>query len=246
MDRNMFDAFAQFDYTPGMGYFGREPLPIMAGVWDDNGTLKALAIGGAGTVGFKYLAGDTGLTDDIVGLVWGATADSADSWVYPWTVPQDYKRSSLTAGSKSAIIARARVRKLDLGGATDNSDLEFQCMASWHSPALSAGVEADGDAAFNVLSAVVKGKTYAGATVVPAMAVAASEQAFRYMYWDIGAAMTDAQLAALKPGACMTIKLFPHEAVGTSQNLEVCDVEVLYTRHLVPEDKMLRQAVNHA
>lgn len=238
---NEFDSWAMTHYKATKGYYGREPLPLMAGLWDDNGTLKALAINGAGTVGFKYLAGGSGLTDDIVGLVWGATADSTDSWVYPWTLPHNYRRDT-GSGGRSAVILRVKCRKLDLGGATDNADLELNCMASWHNSTLSetAATESDGDTAFNVLAAVVKGTTLAGATILPAMAVADSEAAFRWIEFDITGGMTATQLAALKPGATMTFKLFPHEAVGTSLNVEVSDIEVVYTRHLMPTNKFRR------
>lgn len=253
---NQFDEGAMHHYHGTKGYFKREPLPLMAGLWDDNGTLKALAISASGTVGFRYLAGGTGLTDDIVGLVWGKTSTETDRWVYPWTVPWDYRRDCGASVPRSKIIVRVKVRKVDLGAGVDNPNLALHLMASWHSSNISdAGAETDGDAAFEVLSAVVVGKTLANSAVIPAMAVAGSEAAYRWMYFDVTAAMsqaavgaTPAQIAELKPGAMMTFKLFPSEALdeGTAEEieLEVGAVDVFYTGHLVPENKSVKNAVH--
>ena len=241
---NEFDAFAKFGYVPTEGFYGRERIDLMSCLWDDNGTLKALAISTSGTVGFKYVTGGTGLTDDMVGLVWNATADNTDVLVKDWAVPQDFKPDSGQTGHRSRLVARIRVRKLDTtGSASDNADLALSMQASWHNPAFSqsTGIEGDGDTAINVLATAATAKrldsTGAVSSVIPADVAADSEAGFRTMYVDIGAAMTDAQLMALKPGAAMTLKLYPNEAIGADLALELVDWEMVYTRHLVPVDK---------
>jgi len=241
---NEFDMWVRAGYKAQGGFYGREALPMMACLWDDVGTaIKALAKTTTDTLGFDYITGGSGKTDDMVGLVWHGGADNADVLVIPWMVPHDYVRDTGRTGNRSKIIVRAKVRKVIASGSpTDNDNLEFHAQASWHSSSINVdtGAESDGDTTIEVLDAVVKGKTIAGATVVPAMAAADSEAAFRWMQWDITAAMSAAQIAALKPGASMTFKLFPHEAVGTNLKLEVAALEVVYTRHLVPADKNRR------
>lgn len=238
---NEYDSWAKNHYVPGDGFYGRERLSLMSWLWDDNGTLKALAISASGTVGFKYIAGGSGLTDDMLGLVWDAAADSTDVLVRDWAVPHDYKRDTGRTGERSKIIVRAKVRKLDTtGSASDNADLELNCQASWHNSSFNSnGVESDGDAAINVLASALEMRLYDGSStaVLPTDAAADSEAAFRWLSFDVTAGMTSAQLAALLPGTPMTFKLFPNEAIGTDLNLELMDVEVVYTRHLLPADK---------
>jgi hypothetical protein len=244
---NEFDAWVMNKYAPGSpsGFYRRERFDLMSFIWDDNGTLKALAASTTGTVGFKYVTGGTNATDKIMGLVWNASADQTDILVKDWALPTTWKKDGGAAGSRSKIILAAKVRKLDASGsASDNADLALLAQASWHNSNLSASenTESDGDSTINNLGTLatpvpVTFETLAGAAVIPTDAVADSEAAFRWMFADITAGMTAAQLAALKPGATMTFKIYPNEAIGTNLALEVVEIAVICLEHLVPQNR---------
>ena len=234
---NQFDPYATQHYTPDDGYFHSAALPLNSWIWNDNGTLKAQAIAAGGTVGFAYAS------TSLVCVKWGATADATQKLGRNVTVPQDYRRDVGRTGKKSQLIVRFKVRKLDAGGATDNTDLALLCQCAMHNPAITdAGVESDGDTSVGTLSTVATAATLAGALVLPAMAVAASEEKFRVMQFNLSNAMSATQLAALVPGASLTLSIYPNEAVGTSLAVEVMDIELIYSGHLVPANKALKQS----
>lgn len=243
---NDFDSWVRLKYPAGDGYYGRERQPLIAGLYDAAGTLAALAIAASGTVGFKYVTGGTNGTDKLLALVWDATADQTKRYVWDWTLPQEYRRDGGQTGNRSAVIVRARARLLSTGTDT-NTNLELNLEASWLNANFSAstGEESDGDTAINNLGTLatpvpVKGSRVVSGAVVTVMqdkAAAGSEEAFRWFYFDVSAGMTSAQLQALLAGASVTFKLGPNEAVGTALNIEVTDIEMIFTRHLIPADK---------
>lgn len=250
---NQFDSWAMFDYICGEGFLGSRPMPIMAGLWNDSGALKVLAVSGAGTVGFSFFTG--AVTNGLVGLVWNATADNTDAWVQTFSMPNDFKRDGGAAGRHTGLILRFPIRKLDTtGGAAENATLQMKADIAFHSPSISdSGVESDGETAFNQVTGIVAktmadwiAGTAAASCFVPAKAVAAAEEAFRYMYVDVTAALSAAQLASLRAGAKVTIQLYPSAAVGTALALEVGEPELLYSRHFQPENKHLRGLAWHA
>lgn len=224
-----YDEKMQLRYTGQGGMYGREALALQAGVWNDNGTLKDWALGTTGTVGFKLI------TTTMLGLQWEATADQTDRWYYPWQVPFDYKRDGGETGKKSRIVLRVKARKVDAAsGATDNTDLALTVQAFWHNSAFSSsdGSESAGDTAVNTLTTAVS-------NTLNALASSGDEDAdpenFRWYNFDITGAMSAAQLAALTPGATMTFSLYPNEAPGTGIAVDVLAIEVVYTRHAMPD-----------
>lgn len=236
---NQFDEWARgAGYKATGGYFHAQPLPFTSALWDDNGTLKAQAINAAGTVGFKYIDA----TSKMIGAVWGATADNTDSLVFPWMVPWNYRRNTARTGAKTAIILAAKVFKLDTtGSAAENADLELRADIGFHSPTISdsTGLESDGDTAYTAVTAT-KFTTMAGATVIPAMAASTVEEKWRWMFADLSAAMTAAQLSSIKPGAGLDISVYPHEAVGTALNVCARDFHIIYTGHLQPANSNIK------
>lgn len=241
---NEFDKWAgKGGYVAQSGFYGRESLPLTSWRWDDNGTLKAMAIATAGTVGFGYIS-DGNTTNQIEALIWNSTADNTDIIERNWTIPSDYHRSNERAGDRSRIMLRFRIRKLDTSGtATENATLQMKLDVAYHCPTLDlkTGLEIDGDALFTVQTAVVAktiadqiAQTAAASCFIPAKAAATAPASYRWMEVDITAAFTSAQIAALKAGGTMGLKLYPSAAVGTNLALEVTDIEMVYTYNFQP------------
>lgn len=242
MERILTDAWIRNDYVPGDGFLGYERIPFMSGLWNDNGTLKALAGTTTGTVGFKLVQGNNA---DLNKLVWEATADSTDKFEFDFTLPPVFRRDGGLPGQHVGLFVRAKVRKFDTTGlATDNSDLTLAMGMSWSNPAVTdAGVESNGSA-YAALTADVTGKTLDGTALVPAKT--ATEGGERWMEWDFTNALSSAQKAALRAGASITFRMYPNEAIGTALQLEVSDIHVFYGQHLQPENKSLRNKALHA
>ena len=257
---NEFDATVRGQYQAQGGFYGRESLPLQSFLWNDNGTLKALAATTTGTVGFAFFSDGT-TTTGMTCLEWEATASQTDVLQRNWTIPDDY-----AAGGRQyqnpAIILRARVRKLDTGGATDNDNLQLKADIGIHSPSYkiqragsaagasaesSEGAESDGDDLIVPSTGIVfktiadqQANTAAASCYVPAMATAAQVEKTRWMEADITASLTQAQITAIKAGGTMGIKVYPSEAIGTAQALQITDLEVVYTRNLQPANKRIK------
>ncbi|MBK8168376.1 MAG: hypothetical protein IPK64_20700 [bacterium] len=235
-ERNQFDAFLRMDYRGEKGFLGRQPISIGDFVHNDNGTLGNMPVVASGKVGLAF-ASTTQLC-----LQWDDTADATQAAVLGLAVPSDFRRDSGITGERSALFLVARVRKLDgTGSATDNTDLALNATMAWHNPSITdAGVESDGDTAMNALTTTAVFTDLAGSAVLPAKAAAGSEEKFRTFIADLSAGMSSAQLAALRQGAALTISLAPNETVGTDLYIEACGFELLYSRHMTPVERFLR------
>lgn len=227
------DDFFNMDYTPGRGSFQREPLPLLSGVWNDNGTLKAWAASTTGTVGFALL------TTTQVGMRWEATADQTDRWQYPWQVPPTYRRDTGANTARSSLVVRVKARKVDISGsATDNTDLALTLQAYFHSGAMSNdGVQTAGDTSVAPLGAAISNTLNA---LAASDDLDADPENYRIYTFDVGAAMTDAQRAALKADASLTFSLAPNEAPGTGIAIDVLWADVIFTGHEQPANTYVK------
>lgn len=106
-DRWNFDEFAQSTYPHG-GYAKAQAMPI--GGWESVG---------AGSANITRALADTG-TNDLLSLVFGASADATSIAAFGTVVPDDYDPRT----DKLRILGR--MRKEDLTG-TDNADLALTC-----------------------------------------------------------------------------------------------------------------------
>ena len=171
---------------------------------------------------------------------WEATADNTDKLEFAWAVPSDYRQDAIRTGERSRIRFRVKARKRNTGGASDNADLALTAQAFWHNSAFdSNGVETAGDTALGTL-ATARSNTLNLVGVGEPAALTGNVEVFRWYDFDLTAGMTDAQLGALKPGASMTIQLYPNEAVGTALAIDVAAIEVWYTGHLTNADRLQR------
>lgn len=232
---NDFETWAMSESVPARGMFGCCDLPLWAGLWDDNGTLKAIAAKTTGTMGF------TRISTSLAGIAWDAAATQTDKWVFPWKVPQDYRRDTGRTDEGSKIVLRAKVRKNPTGVATDNDNLRFVLDVAFHSSNIdNEGAETDGDSAVTTQTGI-DGTLMDGTALAPDLATSLdAEKGFRWMEWDISAALSAAELASIQAGASMTLNLYPHETVGADQQLEVVSAEIVYTRHLMPENDTIK------
>lgn len=201
---------------------------------NNNGTLAALGATGAGIVGL----GAVGATLTGIGWVFNATADATKKLVFKGKIPRDFRLNAERDGEKCSLIARAKVRKVDLnsGAATENADLRLSCRILWHNDGIvtqptGGASEGAGDAAFNEVT--VSDTTL---NLLPAKVLPAAEESTRWMEWDLGSAMTAAQRNGIKPGADYLIEFFPHEAIGTNLAVEMWAAEFLYRGHLIAQD----------
>lgn len=240
---NEFDAGMRTHYQAERGFYGREALPTQTWLWNDNGTLKAQAIGTTGTVGFKLISDGT-TTTGMIGLEWEATADNTDVIQRNWSIPDTYARSFERTGMRGRIMLRARVRKLDTtGSATENGTLQLKADVAYHCPTLNlkTGAESDGDALFTAITGVVfktiadhDNNTADATSYIPAKAAAANPAGFRWMEADISAALTSAQMAALVAAGTMGLKVYPSAAIGTALALQITDLEMVFTENAQP------------
>lgn len=234
IDGANLDDYRNYQYIPGRGAYKREAIPLLSGVWDDNGTLKDWAISTTGTVGFALI------TTEMVGLRWEATADQTDRWRYTWQLPFDYRRDTGSTTPRSGLVFRIKARKVDISsGATDNTDLALVVQAFFHSSTIDpdTGTETAGDTTVDSLGTAVS-------LTLNALASSGDENAnpdiFRWYSADLAAAMTDTQRANLKPGATITLRVAPQEAPGTGIAIDWLAAEMVYTGHDQPDSKYLK------
>jgi hypothetical protein len=222
----------------GAGYI-KEFVPNQVFL-NNNGTLAALGATGAGVVGL----GAVGATLTGIGWVFNATADQTKKLIFKGKLPRDFRLNVERNGDRCALLARAKVRKVDTtGSATDNTDLRLSCRILWHNDGIvttaqGAATEGNGETAFNAVT--VSSTTL---NLLPAMVAVGAEESTRWMEWDLGSAMSAAQRNALKPGADYLIEFFPHEAIGTDLAVEMWAVEFLYRGHLIAQDLFWKNKV---
>lgn len=226
-NRNQFDAFATYDYVAELGFTKCVAIPLTAWV---------LAAGTPPIAATTNIVGVGAVATTLIGHIWDSGADGSDTLLLPWTLPSDFYRGGTQAGMKTALILRVKARKRDVDLTNTTATLALTLDAYWHNSNLSrsAFTETDGDTTVNHLTAVIT------TAALPAPVAAASEEAFRWYEFDIGAAMTDAQRAALTPGATMQLLLSPSTTVGGNDFIEAVGYEILYRGHLVPADKPYR------
>ncbi len=208
---------------------------------NNNGTLAALGATGAGLVGL----GAVGATLTGIGWVFNATADQTKKLVFKGKLPRDFRLNTERDGERCSLIARAKVRKVDLNGgaAVENPDLRLSCRILWHNDGIvttpqGGASEGAGDTAFNEVT--VSDTTL---NLLPAKVLPAAEESTRWMEWDLGSAMTAAQRNGIEPGSDYLIEFFPHEAIGTNLAIEMWAAEFLYRGHLLAQDLFWKNKV---
>ena len=184
------------------------PLPA----WGTTAGVPLAAIG-AGAVG--YAASVAASPNCLQSIRFAAAATTTDIIQTALAVPPDFRAQVSASTPKLVLFMRCRL--LDTtGSATANADFAFTAQAFWHKTA---------DTALSTLATAVT--TIIGATDY----VATDEAGFVLYKWDIGAAMTAAQLALLGPLDTLNIQIAPDQAVGTALAAEIVNTFLMYEGH---------------
>ncbi len=175
------------------------------------GSGVVLAATTTGTVG--NAAAVTTAPNNLAAITWEATATTSDICGTSIVLPPDF-RAQVSAKTPNLILY-VRARLMD-AGSNANADLALTAQCFWHKTA---------DTALSTLASAVSNTV--GATDY----AAAAEEGFTLYKFDLTAAMSAAQLAALGPLDTFQIRLAPNEAIGTGLTLEVIGTFLMYEGH---------------
>lgn len=151
-----------------------------------------------------------------------------------------YRRGSNLPEDKARLILAVRARVNDTTGSSDpNADLALKADLTWHrstfttSPSGLERSEANGPGAPTSLT-TPPGETLDADTTD-------AFEAFRWYYFDLTAAMTEAQREALNEHTDLTIRLYPSESVtdpaslpASVLRLQIKAARLYYRGHLAP------------
>ncbi len=171
----------------------------------------------------------------LYGVVWQATATTTDILTAPLHLPFDFADCADSPSALNRLLFRAKMRVVGTGG-TANDDIKVQAQATAHSLKYSderLWTETDGEAALATLS--TPPTVSIGARVVDA-----SEDKFRWLEWDLSAAMTKAQRVALRGGSCFQIGLSADQLVAANNTIQMVAAELWYPAHLTIPNRFAR------
>lgn len=225
---NIEQKVREIPVNSGVGVVRSHSFPLGAFTLGAGTTIPAI---GSGVVGRTVAA--TALNV----IAWDDTADNGDTICLDWTLPLEFRPSSIvevsgttfdvtTRRRRCSIRLRLKMRLTDTtGSATANADLKVQVTALWHNT--------DGTALGTLGAAIEQ-------TVGATDYAEAAEEGFVWYEFDITGAMTEVQRNALRAGTTMQFTINPHEAVGTNLRLDLAGAILTEVEHLTVYDTTLR------
>lgn len=211
-----------------VGIIRSHPIPLGAFTLATGATIPVVGSG---------IVGHTTVANVFDGISWDDTADENDIISLSWTLPFEFRPSSVVEASGTTLDVNTRQKRCVLrlylklrltdttGSATANADLKVQVQPIMHVTGGTAPITLA-----SVIEKTVGATDYEDGT----------EEGFAYYEFDITGNMTEAQRNALTPGATIRINIKPHEAIGTNLRLDLLGAVIVCNEHLTVYDTALR------